>query len=274
MADNTVLNAGTGGDTIASDDIAGVKYQRVKVTFGVDGAAADVAAASPLPVDASGVAVPVTDNGGSLTVDNAALSVVGGGVEATAMRVTLANDSTGVLSVDDNGGSLTIDGTVTLGAGSAAIGKLAANSGVDIGDVDVLSLPALPTGTNTIGQVGLVPVTTGGLSMSKTVSAASTNATSVKASAGQVYGLQVMNLNAAARYLKLYNKASAPTVGTDTPVKTIMIPGNTAGAGVVLSWANGLAFGTGIAFALTTGIADTDTGAVAANEIVVNLDYK
>jgi len=35
--------------------------------------------------------------------------VVGGGVEATALRVTLANDSTGVLSVDDNGGSLTID---------------------------------------------------------------------------------------------------------------------------------------------------------------------
>ena len=29
------------------------------------------------------------------------------------MRVTIANDSTGVLSIDDNGGSLTIDGTVT-----------------------------------------------------------------------------------------------------------------------------------------------------------------
>jgi len=31
--------------------------------------------------------------------------------------------------------------TIVLGAGSAAIGKLAANSGVDIGDVDVTSLP-------------------------------------------------------------------------------------------------------------------------------------
>jgi hypothetical protein len=40
-----------------------------------------------------------------------------------------------------------------LGAGSAAVGKLAANSGVDIGDVDVLSLPALPAGTNAIGSV-------------------------------------------------------------------------------------------------------------------------
>jgi hypothetical protein len=59
-------------------------------------------------------AIPVTDNAGSLTVDNAALSVVGGGAEASALRVTLANDSTGVVSVDDNGGSLTVDGTVAV----------------------------------------------------------------------------------------------------------------------------------------------------------------
>jgi hypothetical protein len=39
----------------------------------------------------------------------APLSTTGGGTEATALRVTIANDSTGVVSVDDNGGSLTID---------------------------------------------------------------------------------------------------------------------------------------------------------------------
>jgi hypothetical protein len=42
---------------------------------------------------------------------------------------------------------------VVLGAGSATIGKLAANSGVDIGDVDVTSLPAIPAGSNKIGSV-------------------------------------------------------------------------------------------------------------------------
>ena len=51
---------------------------------------------------------------GSVAVTNAALSVVGGGVEATALRVTVASDSTGVLSVDDNGGSITVDGTVAI----------------------------------------------------------------------------------------------------------------------------------------------------------------
>lgn len=57
--------------------------------------------------------ISVDDNGGSLTVDNAQLSVVGGGTEAAALRVTLANDSTGVVSIDDNGASLTVDGPVT-----------------------------------------------------------------------------------------------------------------------------------------------------------------
>jgi hypothetical protein len=69
--------------------------------------------------------VTVQDGGGSLTVDNATLSVVGGGVEAAALRVTIASDSTGVVSVDDNGstlsiddggGAITVDGTVTVTA--------------------------------------------------------------------------------------------------------------------------------------------------------------
>ena len=44
----------------------------------------------------------------------APLNLTGGGTESSALRVTLANDSTGVLSIDDNGGCLTIDGIVTV----------------------------------------------------------------------------------------------------------------------------------------------------------------
>ena len=44
--------------------------------------------------------VNIADGGNSITVDNAALAVVGGGTEATALRVTIANDSTGVITVD------------------------------------------------------------------------------------------------------------------------------------------------------------------------------
>ena len=46
-----------------------------------------------------------------------------------------------------------------LPAGTNAIGKLAANSGVDIGDVDVTSLPATPAGTNLLGSIAAVPST-------------------------------------------------------------------------------------------------------------------
>jgi len=38
MADNTELNSGTGGDTIATDDVGGIKFQKVKVDLGGDGA--------------------------------------------------------------------------------------------------------------------------------------------------------------------------------------------------------------------------------------------
>lgn len=54
---------------------------------------------------------------------------------------------------NDTGNPVPVSGTVALGAGTASIGKLAANSGVDIGDVDVTSLPAIPAGTNSIGAV-------------------------------------------------------------------------------------------------------------------------
>lgn len=136
------------------------------------------------------------------------------------------------------------------------------------GDYDILH-------TNSLGalQVAQNAHTNGGATPYMLISAASTNATSLKASAGQIYTIAAMNLNASPRYLKLYNKASAPTVGTDTPLQVYMIPGNTAGSGLTLSVPVGMEFGTGIAFAITTGIATSDTGAVAASEIVININY-
>lgn len=143
MADGVAITAGS-GTTVETDDVAGRHYQKVKLADG--------------------------------TADSSTVIEAGNGTASGALRVTVASDSTGVLSVDDNGstlsvddggGALTVDGTVSvsgtvtadvtgqgdvpvtldgeavvLGAGSAAIGKLGANSGVDIGDVDVTSVPA------------------------------------------------------------------------------------------------------------------------------------
>lgn len=103
-------------------------------------------------------------------------------------------------------------------------------------------------------------------------SAASTNATLAKNAAGNLHNICCINTNAAIRYLKLYNKASAPTVGTDTPVLTLPIPPNNGLLDLTLS--ETLFFSTGIAYALTTGSADSDTGAVGAGDIVgLNIIY-
>lgn len=99
--------------------------------------------------------------------------------------------------------------------------------------------------------------------------AASTNGTSAKASAGTLKNIAGYNARTSAVYLKLYNKASAPTVGTDTPVLTLYLPAST---GFVFDFS--FSFATGIAYALTTGSADADTGAVAAGDILgLNVMY-
>ena len=92
------------------------------------------------------------------------------------------------------------------------------------------------------------------------VSAASTNAASIKATAGNLFELSLFNVTAATIYLKLYNKASAPTVGTDVPLLTIPVA---AGAFFTAEFGRlGKRFSTGIAVALTANGIATDATVV------------
>ena len=80
------------------------------------------------------------------------------------------------------------------------------------------------------------------------------------------------NAAATVRYGKLYDKATAPTVGTDVPVHTYPIP---PGLGVVVTVPNGgLGFSLGIGIGATTGLADNNTGAPAANDVICNIVYR
>lgn len=123
-------------------------------------------------------------------------------------------------------------------------------------------------------NVKIAPGTTGGLTKSFAIMAASTNATSVKASAGQVYHIQVFNNSANIGYLKFYDKASSPTCNSDTVVWEVLIPASTSGAGAVVDISSGLVFSTGIAYCVTGAIAVNDNTAVAASAMIVNLGYK
>lgn len=65
MADNTTLNTMSGGDTIATDDIAALsaKVQRIKLGFGTDGSWTEVSSSNGLPVDSElAAAVAAADN--------------------------------------------------------------------------------------------------------------------------------------------------------------------------------------------------------------------
>jgi hypothetical protein len=195
---------------------------------------------------------------------NGVATTMGNGVSGTGVqRVTIASDSTG---------------QVALAAGSAVIGHVIVDSGTVTTVSTVAAVTAitnaLPAGTNTLGGVTNVGTATGsGLTQKTFVSANSDNATCLKASAGQVYSIQAFNLNAAPRYLKFQNKATTPTIGTDTNTKVIMIPGNTAGAGVVINFHTPIPFSTGISYGLVTGIANNDDTSVGAGDCVVNIDY-
>ena len=111
-----------------------------------------------------------------------------------------------------------------------------------------------------------------GASVARLISAGSNNATVAKASAGRVLAISVNNLNAAARYLKLYDKATTPAPATDNALLRLVVP-LAATSAVHIPFPGGITFGTGIAFALVTGISDTDNTGVSANEHVVSIAY-
>jgi hypothetical protein len=143
MADNVALKSDASATvaTLATDEISSAHYQRIKLIHGADGVnAGDVSTANPLPIG---------DAGGSLTVDGTVTATTTG-LNALIGEVQASPTSNTVL--DRLKALLT---GISLAAGSAAIGKLAANSGVDIGDVDVASIAA---GDNNIGNVDIVTV--------------------------------------------------------------------------------------------------------------------
>jgi hypothetical protein len=123
--------------------------------------------------------------------------------------------------------------------------------------------------------VTLQPHTKGGLTPFNNLDVDETE-DAIKASAGQLYELYLFNTTNAILYVKLYDDTVANVVvGTTAPVMTIPVPANNDldGAGVVRNWPAGLAFANAITIAATTGVANNDTGAPAANALIASGGY-
>jgi hypothetical protein len=214
-------------------------------------------AAKPLPVEASidttGLALETKQDTqithlaaieaaveGTVAVSNAGLTELAAAINASSqMDVNIAASGATVpvshsaltelaAAIDTE---VQVDIVGALPAGTNAIGKLAANSGVDIGDVDVTSIAA---GTNLVGDVGIQPRTTNGLdtfmaSGSDGSSILVATAQVIKASAGKLYGYYAFNPEASTTFVHFYNTAAASvTVGTTNPLFTLAIPAGAA----------------------------------------------
>jgi hypothetical protein len=119
--------------------------------------------------------------------------------------------------------------------------------------------------TKKIGNVGIAQ-SGAAVTYQKFISATTTNATAVSSVPANISILHMENSGDGVRYVKFYNKASAPVVGTDVPLITIGIPA-VSSSSFTLPALVGIDFSIGISFAITLGAADTDTTplTVAAN---------
>ncbi len=126
------------------------------------------------------------------------------------------------------------------------------------------------TATVTAGTVNpVVPATPYFLN-----SAATTNGNLILTGTSGLQSFYATNEGATYAYVKLYNKATAPTVGTDIPEMTIPVPPAAAGVPGVFTLPigfNGFRFALGLGIAITGAAVYTDTTAVAAGQVKVKL---
>jgi hypothetical protein len=193
--------------------------------------------------------VGINDSGNSITVDN-------GGTFAVQAACTLDAETTKVI------------GTVRMASGGVASGSFASGA---LAAGAVTDLP-LPSGAST--SANQLPATSGGISTVYRDEDTDETAVAIKASAGQIYWIHCINLDATPVYLHFYNVAQGSvTVGTTGELCSFAVPtqGDANGAGFTMHFNHGIAFGTAITVACTTTINGT-TGP-GANEVILNVGY-
>jgi len=188
------------------------------------------------------------------------------------------------------GGTLVFEGTVdntnwfsVLATPMGATGGVTSTTAVGAFLVDVtlavrfrLRLSAYTSGTVIGGVVQTQAVSpAAGTTAFRRLSTADINAIAVKASAGKLLAGAIFNESASKRYVKFYNKASAPAPATDTAllVFTLVLQPNTLVYIDQVLGSTGHSFTTGISYAITAALADADVTAIAANEVTMNLLY-
>lgn len=243
-----------------------------------------IASMTALIVNGSGVTQPVsgTVTAAQATAANLNATVVGTGTFAVQAACTNA----GTFAVQVDGAALTalqlIDNTIVVDDAAFTPATTSVNmAGFEADETATDSVDEGDAGAArmTLDRKQIVtpqPHASGGLSIFRSLDLDETEE-EVSAAACTVYSVWVTNTSTGTRFVKFYNATAAnTTVGTTTPLITIGIPGNATDdiAGHFAGGGYGITFGTALTVAATTGVADADTGAPGANDVVINIFYK
>jgi hypothetical protein len=309
MPDNVTLNASTGTFVASTDEvtIGGVlaQVQRVKLVDGTDGGTELIGgtAANGLEVDVTRIQGTVVIQGqqaanvtGSITTAasvvtatgaagyNMAAVLVAGTYAGVTVTFEVSPDGTNWATVQpqqlDNGSTavpITLPSNATrgwdidIGAWSQfRVRATAWTSGTANIWIALQSMPGI-----VVPSAVLQPGTAGGCTPYSFISTAAVQAASIKASPGQVYGLSFTNTSATIAYVRLYNQTGSPATTDTANIRyRTAIPGNTAGAGLVLPVTQGIEFTTGIGIRVSAAAADNDATALAANVVLGNVFWK
>lgn len=194
----------------------------------------------------------------------------------SASGAAVLNDGDSSAHRVDNTGALVISGSVGSGGEYNATPPTLADQGTDMLQFDnranlKVTLATLIGGedlTNNVMGVAIKPVASATYSPTAGATFGTSVAIAAKTSAGSIKSFYVLNTNAAARYLQIHNKASAPA-STEVPVFSFYIPPTTGVVeiGTEFFGENGLFLSTGIAIGVST-TQGTFTAATAADHVV------
>jgi hypothetical protein len=129
----------------------------------------------------------------------------------------------------------------------------------------------LEAGTEYIGDVKVLPAISAPVIPIKVISAVGVNSTLVQAGASNINFLLMVSTAATPRFVKFYDKATAPVVGTDIPTHTFPLA---VGASPVQVPPRGFNFTNGFAYAILLGVEDSSTTPfTVAGEVVMMIEY-
>jgi hypothetical protein len=105
------------------------------------------------------------------------------------------------------------------------------------------------------------------------VATATTNATSAWAKPATLTGWSIVNTSAAIKYVRIYNKATAPVPASDAALIIARIPLPAGQVSNLHIGAGAVWLSAGLAFDITGAAPDNDATAVTAGDVTVNLFF-